>query len=137
MEPPPLLPPNQVCVVTSNQSHIEDTRPPQETPVIPDVSAVAASLPPEPPANSSTPTVHESTPPQGPNPIWETVPRPLTQVPFFYPPPGVQAFQVAATLTLPNMVLASPVRKYTSSIAVKSTRSPARRSSDPEYSTSQ
>jgi hypothetical protein len=106
---PPLLPPNQVCVVTSNQSHIEDTRPPQETPVIPDVSAVAASLPPEPPANSSTPTVHESTPPQGPNPIWETVPRPLTQIPFFYPPPGVQAFQVAATLTLPNMVLAIPV----------------------------
>jgi hypothetical protein len=43
---PPLLPPNQVCVVTSNQSHREDTRPPPETPVIPDVSAVAASLPP-------------------------------------------------------------------------------------------
>jgi hypothetical protein len=106
---PPLLPPNQVCVVTSNQSHIEDTRPPQETPVISDVSAVADSIPPEPPANSSTPTVHESTPPQGPNPIWETVPRPLTQIPFFYPPPGVQAFQVAATLTLPNMVLAIPV----------------------------
>jgi hypothetical protein len=77
--------------------------------VIPDVSAVAASLPQEPPANSSTPTVHESTPPQGPNPIWETVPRPLTQIPFFYPPPGVEAFQVAATLTLPNMVLEIPV----------------------------
>jgi hypothetical protein len=71
---PPLLPPNQVCVVTSNQTHMGDTRPPQEAPVIPDVSAVAASLPQEPPANSSTPTVHESTPPQGPNPIWETVP---------------------------------------------------------------
>jgi hypothetical protein len=106
---PPLLPPNQVCVVTSNQTHMEDTRPPQESPVIPDVSAVAASLPQEPPANSSTPTVHESTPPQRPNPIWETVPRPLTQIPFFYPPPGVEAFQVTATLTLPNMVLAIPV----------------------------
>jgi hypothetical protein len=106
---PPLLPPNQVCVVTSNQTHMEGTRPPQEAPVIPDVSAVAASLPQEPPANSSTPTVHESAPPQGPNPIWETVPRPLTQIPFFYPPPGVEAFQVAATLTLPNMVLAIPV----------------------------
>jgi hypothetical protein len=106
---PPLLPPNQVCIVTSNQTHMEDTRPPQEAPVIPDVSAVAASLPQEPPANPSTPTVHESTPPQGPNPIWETVPRPLTQIPFFYPPPGVEAFQVAATLTLPNMVLAIPV----------------------------
>jgi hypothetical protein len=106
---PPLLPPNQVCVVTSNQSHREDTRPPPETPVIPDVSAVAASLPPEPPANSTTPTVHETTPPQRPGPIWDAVPRPLTQIPFFYPPPGVEAFQVAATLTLPNMVLAIPV----------------------------
>jgi hypothetical protein len=106
---PPLLPPNQVCVVTSNQTHMKDTHPPQEAPVIPDVSAVVASLPQEPPTNSSTPTVHESTPPQGPNPIWETVPRPLTQIPFFYPPPGVEAFQVAATLTLPNMVLAIPV----------------------------
>jgi hypothetical protein len=106
---PPLLPPNQVCVITSNQSHIEDTLPPQETPVIPDVSAVAASLPPEPPANSTTPTVHETTPPQRPGPIWDEVPRPLTQIPFFYPPPGVEAFQVAATLTLPNMVLAIPV----------------------------
>jgi hypothetical protein len=106
---PPLLPPNQVCIVTSNQTHMEDTRPPQEASVIPDVSTVAASLPQEPPANSSTPTVHESTPPQGPNPIWETVPQPLTQIPFFYPPPGVEAFQVAATLTLPNMVLAIPV----------------------------
>jgi hypothetical protein len=106
---PPLLPPNQVCIVTSNQTHMEDTCPPQEAPVIPDVSAVAASLPQEPPVNSSTPTVHESTPPQGPNPIWETVPRPLTQIPFFYPPPGVEDFQVAATLTLPNMVLAIPV----------------------------
>jgi hypothetical protein len=106
---PPLLPPNQVCIITSNQTHMEGTCPPQEAPVIPDVSAVAASLPQEPPANSSTPTVHESTPPQGPNPIWETVPRPLTQITFFYPPPGVEAFQVAATLTLPNMVLAIPV----------------------------
>jgi hypothetical protein len=49
--------------------------------------------------------VHESTSPQGPSPIWESVPRPLTQIPFFYPPPGIEAFQVAATLTLPNMVL--------------------------------
>jgi hypothetical protein len=106
---PPLLPPNHICVVSSNRTHMEDAHPPQEASVIPDVSIVAASLPQEPPVNSSTPTVHESTPPQGPNPIWETVPRPLTQIPFFYPPPGIEAFQVAATLTLPNMVLAIPV----------------------------
>jgi hypothetical protein len=39
-------------------------------------------------------------------PVWETVPQPLTQIPFFYPPPGIEDFQVAAMLTLPNMVLA-------------------------------
>jgi hypothetical protein len=106
---PPLLPPHQVCSVSSQNTPTEDTLPPQEASVIPDVSPVAAPLPQAPPANSSTPTVHEPTPPQGPNSLWETVPRPLTQIPFFYPPPGVEAFQVAATLTLPNMVLAIPV----------------------------
>jgi hypothetical protein len=106
---PPLLPPNQVCIVTSNKTPTEDTHPAQEASSSPDVSAVAASLPQEPPANSLTPIINESTPPQGFSPIWETVPRPLTQIPFFYPPPGVEAFQVAATLTLPNMVLAIPV----------------------------
>jgi hypothetical protein len=102
---PPLLPPSQVCDI----SHQEDTHPPQEASVTPDVSTVAASLPQEPPVHSSIPTVHEYTTPQGPSPICETVPRPLTQIPFFYPPPGVEAFQVAATLTLPNMVLEIPV----------------------------
>jgi hypothetical protein len=106
---PPLLPPNQVCVVTSNKTPTGDTHPPQEASVSPDVSPVAAALPQEPPANPPTPTVHEFPPPQRPSPIWETVPRPLTQIPFFYPPLGVEAFQVAATLTLPNMVLAIPV----------------------------
>jgi hypothetical protein len=106
---PPLLPPHQVCGVSSQNTLTEDTLPPQEASVIPDVSPVAAPLSQESPTNSSTPTVHEPAPPQGPNSLWETVPRPLTQIPFFYPPPGVEAFQVAATLTLPNMVLAIPV----------------------------
>jgi hypothetical protein len=106
---PPLLPPNQVCIISSIRTHTEDTHPPQEALAIPDISIVTVPLQPEPPAHSLTPTVHESTPPQGPNPIWETVPRPLTQIPFFYPPPGIEAFQLVATLTLPNMVLAIPV----------------------------
>jgi hypothetical protein len=89
---PPLLPPNQVCVISSNEPYTEDAYPPQEASVIPDVSTVAEPLQPEPPAHLSTPSVHESTPPQGPNPIWETVPQPLTQIPFFYPPPGIEAF---------------------------------------------
>ena len=107
--PPLLQPANQVCVISSNGTHTEDARPPQEASVIPDVPIVAEPLSPEPPVPSSTPTVHESTSPQGHSPVWETVPQPLTQIPFFYPPPGIEAFQVATTLTLPNMVLALPV----------------------------
>jgi hypothetical protein len=106
---PPLLPPHQVCGVSSQNIPTEDTLSPQEASVTPDVSPVAAPLSQESPTNSSTPTVHENTTPPGPTSFWETVPRPLTQIPFFYPPPGVEAFQVAATLTLPNMVLAIPV----------------------------
>jgi hypothetical protein len=103
---PPLLPPNQVCVVSSNGTHMEDVVPPQEALVIPDISVVLEPLPPDPPTHLSTSTVHDSTSPQGNNPVWETLPQPLTQIPFFYPPPGIEYFQVAAMLTLPNMVLA-------------------------------
>jgi hypothetical protein len=71
---PPLLPPSQVCVVSSKETLQEDTNPLQKDSVIPDISPVAAPLPQEPPANSSTPAIHESTPLQRPNPIWETVP---------------------------------------------------------------
>jgi hypothetical protein len=60
---PPLLPPNQVCVISSNGTHTEDTLLPQEASVIPDVSIVAVPLQPEPLAHSSTSTVHESTSP--------------------------------------------------------------------------
>jgi hypothetical protein len=105
---PPLLPPNQVCVISSNRTHTEDACPPQEASVFPDVSIVVEPLPQEPPAHSLTPTIHKSTTPQGKNPVWESSPPP-TQIPFFYPPPGIEAFQVAAMLTLPNMVLAIPV----------------------------
>jgi hypothetical protein len=90
--PPLLHPANQVCVISSNGTHTEDALPPQEASVIPDVSIVAEPLPPEPPAHSSTPTVHESTSPQGHSPVWETVPQPLTQIPFFYPPPRYRSF---------------------------------------------
>jgi hypothetical protein len=107
--PPLLHPPNQVCIVSSNRNHTEDALPPQEASVIPDIPLVVETLPLEPPTHSLTPTVHESTSPQGHNPVWETVPQPLTQIPFFYPPPGIESFQVVAMLTLPNMVLAIPL----------------------------
>jgi hypothetical protein len=109
---PPFLNPSfsaQVCVVSSKSTDMEDALPPQEASVIPSIPIVAEPLSPEPPVPSSTPTVHKSTSPQGHSPVWETIPQPLTQIPFFYPPPGIEAFQVATTLTLPNMVLALPV----------------------------
>jgi hypothetical protein len=107
--PPLLHPSHQVCVISSNKTHIEDTLPPTEASIIPDIPLIAESPPQEPPRHSSTPPVHDSTSPQGHSPVWETVPQPLTEIPFFYPPLGIEAFQVAAMLTLPNMVLAIPV----------------------------
>jgi hypothetical protein len=104
---PPLLPPsNQVRIISSNRTHIEDTLPPTEASIISDVPLVTELPPQEPPAHSSTPPVHDSTSPQGHILVWETVPQAITQIPFFYTPPGIEAFQVAATLTLSNMVLA-------------------------------
>jgi hypothetical protein len=107
--PPLIHPSNQVCVISSKRTDIEDTLPPSEASLISDVPLVAELLPQESPENSSTPPVHDFTSPQGHIPVWETVPQAITQIPFFYPPPGVQDFQVAAMLTLPNMVLAIPV----------------------------
>jgi hypothetical protein len=107
--PPLLHPTNQVCFISSNRTHIEDAFPPHEASVIPDVPIVPEPLLSEPPAHSSTSTIQESTSPQEHSPIWEIVPQPLTQIPFFYPPPGIEDFQVAAMLTLPNMVLAIPI----------------------------
>jgi hypothetical protein len=103
--PPLLHPSNQVCVVSSNRNDIEDTLPPREASIISDVPLVADLPPHEPPVNSSTPPVHDFTSPQGHIPVWEIVPQAITQIPFFYPPPRVKSFQVAATLTLPNMML--------------------------------
>jgi hypothetical protein len=85
---------------------MEDALPPREASIISDVPLVAELPPHEPPTNSSTPLVHDFTSPEGHIPVWETIPQAITQIPFFYPPPGIQDFQVAATLTLPNMVLA-------------------------------
>jgi hypothetical protein len=107
--PPLLHPSNQVCIVSSNGTDIEDTLPPREASIISDIPLVAELPPHEPPANSSTPPVHDFTSPQGHIPVWETIPQAISQIPFFYPPLGVQAFRVVATLTVPTMVLAIPI----------------------------
>jgi hypothetical protein len=44
--PPLLHPANQVCVISSNETHTEVTHPPQEALVIPDIQIVAEPLPP-------------------------------------------------------------------------------------------
>jgi hypothetical protein len=107
--PPLLHPANQVCVISSNETHTEDTLPHTEASIISDIPLVVETPPPEPLGHSSTPPIHDSTSPQRHILVWETVPQAITQITFFYPPPGIEAFQVATTLTLLNIVLAIPV----------------------------
>jgi hypothetical protein len=59
----PLLlhPSNQVCIVSSNGTHTEDTLPPTEASIISDVPLVTEHPPQEPPLHSSTPLVNDST----------------------------------------------------------------------------
>jgi hypothetical protein len=99
----------QVCVVSTNGTTYEDTLSPTETSISPDVPLVAMLLPQETPDNSSTLPISDLLLPRGHILFWETIPQAITQIPFFYPPPGVQSFQVATTLTLPNMVLEIPI----------------------------
>jgi hypothetical protein len=107
--PPLLHPSNQVCVLSSKGTDMEDTLPPKEASIISDIPLVVELLPHEPPTNSSTPPVHDFTSPQVHILVWETVPQAITQIPFSYSPLGVQYFQVATMLTLPNMVFPIPI----------------------------
>jgi hypothetical protein len=61
--PPLLHPSNQVCVMSSNRTDIEDILPPQKAFVISDIPLVAELPPHEPPVNLSTPPVHDFTSP--------------------------------------------------------------------------
>jgi hypothetical protein len=102
---PPLIHPSaQVCIISSNGTSTRDTIPPTEASSLPDIPLVAELLPQESPEHSPMPLIPNFPLPQGHIPFWETIPQSITQIPFFYPPLGVQAFQVAAMLTLPNMI---------------------------------
>jgi hypothetical protein len=61
--PPLLHPSNQVCIVSSNGTDIEDTLPPREASIISDIPLVAELPHHKPPVNSSTPPVHDFTSP--------------------------------------------------------------------------
>jgi hypothetical protein len=103
---PPLIHPlTQVYVVSSNGTETGDTISPTEDSPPLDVPPVEEILPQELPENPMTPITPDFILPQGKIPVWETIPQSITQIPFFYPPLGIQYFQVATTLTLPNMVL--------------------------------
>ena len=104
---PPLLHPSissQVCIVSSNGIYIGDNTPLTEAPPHIEIPPAEEILPQEFLENPFAPLVLDF-PLQRKIPVWEKFPQAITQIPFFYPPPGVQAFQVSATLTLPNMVL--------------------------------
>jgi hypothetical protein len=108
-EPLLIHPSTQVCAISSNGIETRDTLPPTEASFLYDVPLVADLLPREFFENLISPPVPYYTLPQGHLPVWETVPQAITQIPFFYPPPGIKLFQVIATLTLPNMLLEVPI----------------------------
>jgi hypothetical protein len=107
----PLLihPSAQVCVISSNGPSTGDTIPATEASSLPDVPLVTELLPQEFPENSPTLVVLDVPLPQGHILVLETIPQAITYIPLFYPPLGIQYFQVSAMLTLSNMVLAISV----------------------------
>jgi hypothetical protein len=107
--PPLMHPSTQVCVISSNGIETRDILPPTKASLLSNAPLVVELLPQGSLENSLATHVLDYTLPQGHIPVWETVPQAITQIPFFYPPPGVQSFQVAAMLTLPNMGLEIPV----------------------------
>jgi hypothetical protein len=107
---PPLIHPSaQVCVISSNGTKTGDTLPPTEASLLSDFPLTVELLPQTYLDNSLAPPIPDFNLSQGHIPVWEIVPQAITQIPFFYPPPGVKYFQVAEMLTLPNMVLEIPV----------------------------
>jgi hypothetical protein len=94
----------QVCVISCNGTKNGDTICPIEAFALPNIPIVEETLSQEFIENPTTPLIPDFTLPQVQILVWEKIPQAITQIPFFYPPTGVQAFQVATMLTLPNMV---------------------------------
>jgi hypothetical protein len=90
--PPHIHPSAKVCVISFDGMETGDIIPTTEASSLPDAPLFAETLPREPPKNPSTPLVPNFTLPQGHIPVWETVPQSITQIPFFYPSSGIQAF---------------------------------------------
>jgi hypothetical protein len=108
-EPPLIHPSTQVCVIYSNGTNTKDITPPTEAFPHLYVPPIEEISPQEFLENPTAPFIPDFPLPRGQILVWETIPQAITQIPFFYPPLGVQYFQVATMLTLPNMVLSIPV----------------------------
>jgi hypothetical protein len=90
--PPLLHPSTQVCVVSSNGKYIRNNTPPIEAPPHIEVPSVGEILPQKFLEFPTAPLILDFPPLQGKISFWETFPQAITQILFFYPPPGVQAF---------------------------------------------
>jgi hypothetical protein len=90
---PPLIHPlAQVCAVYSDGNETIDTLPPTKASPPLNVPPIEEILPQELPEKPMTPLTPDFTLRQGQIPVWETIPQSITQLPFFYPPLGVQDF---------------------------------------------
>jgi hypothetical protein len=81
--PPLIHPSNQVCVVSSNETEILDTLPPNEASLISDVPLVAELLPQELLENSPPSPIPDSTLPQGHILVGRHFPKILLKSPSF------------------------------------------------------
>jgi hypothetical protein len=88
-EPLLIHPSVQVCVISYNGTEIGDAIPPIEASPPLNVSLVEEIIPWELSENPMTTLIPNFTLPQRKILVWETIPQDITQIPFFYPPPGV------------------------------------------------
>jgi hypothetical protein len=80
----------QLCVIYFDGTETGDTIPPTKASPFPDVPLMEQILPQESPENPTTPLILDFTLPQGQILVWEIVPQAITEIPFFYPPLGIQ-----------------------------------------------
>jgi hypothetical protein len=91
-EPLLIHPSAQVCVFSSNGIETGDTLPPTEASLLYDFPLVVEFLPQASLESSSSPPIPNFTLPRGHILVWEIVPQAITQIPFFYTPPGIKSF---------------------------------------------
>jgi hypothetical protein len=94
-----------MCVVSSKRRNIGDKTPINESPPHIKVPPVEEILPQAFPKSVTAPLIMDLHPLQGNIPVREAIPQAINQFPLFYSTPRVKSFQLAAMLTLLNIVL--------------------------------